>query len=350
MTGTGPKPTARYSIIPSRAFHDPDLTPTDIRVLGVLGYHLNSDNLAWPSQTTIADSLGLRRQSVNRCLQRLAEAKYIKIIAQRRSNGAQAPSKYLVHLDPVVEPQDMVDDVAPDTSDGEQSHPTVTPQSHPAVTGGVTAKGDRGCHRYGDSTKDELPIRTPHKNAPVPDGTASGELFLEEEISPNGASTQAADERPQNADNAPNGDHLLKSVIFSAGVGLLAGQGIAQGSARSFLGRLIKNSSAKIVADCVNAACVENPIDVRSWLRQAVETRAVRSGLRKASDASPAARDEAERARMADLDRRFARIASGQSWQPAWGHDPRIADEGYPPELYEKHGIERPGALSRRRA
>lgn len=343
---------SRYAVMPSRVFSDPEITMTEMKVLGVICSHTDENSEAWPSQALIAEKTRAARETVNRALRRLEAKKYVTKYARRRKNGQQAVSIYIVHLEPVDLPQDVVrvdDDSHKNECD--RSHSPGDPPCDVEITrsaGRVTFEA-RPCD---DSrhTSNELPTIELPTSIPVSNETASGDLFEEKDFSTQSESPRNSDQRPQNADSPPSGDQLLKSVIFTAGVALLAGQGLKEGSARAFLGGLIKGSSAKIVADCVNAACVENPIDARAWLRQAVEKRAVRAGIRKASDASPEARAEAENGRLADLDRRFSKLAKGQSWQPAWGHDPRIADDGYPPELYQKHGIERPGSTSRRRA
>lgn len=342
---------ARYSIMPSRVFSDPKITPTDIKVLGIIGCYLDKNNEAWPDQRTIAGELGISRETVNRALKRLAKEKYVTKYARRRKNGQQGTSKYLVHLEPVDLPQDVVRVEDDDHNDeGDRSQKPCDPPSDDDVTrldDRVTIDGspcDPCDHTIEELPTEELPT------SPVSNETASGDLFEEEESSTPDDDPGNSDQRPKNADSPPTGDELLKSVIFTVGVRLLEGQGLQQGSARAFLGGLVKKSSARIVADAVNAACAEAPVDARGWLRKAVEVRAVRAGLTDAADASPEGRAAAAEARLADLDRRFATLARRGSWQAAWGHDPRIADEGYPPELYKKHGIERPGNSSRRRA
>lgn len=91
---------SRLSIIPSRAIADPDLTATQLRVLGAIGSFTGRDQSAYPKQSTLAELLGIARETVNRAVKALAKAGYIEVKAQKRADGGQTANLYFVKLDP----------------------------------------------------------------------------------------------------------------------------------------------------------------------------------------------------------------------------------------------------------
>lgn len=91
---------ARFSVVPSDAVTDLDLTATQLRVLLVIGTYLSKDDKAFPKQKTIADRLGIARETVNRAVKVLSEKGYIQIHHQKRDDGGQRANQYTVKLDP----------------------------------------------------------------------------------------------------------------------------------------------------------------------------------------------------------------------------------------------------------
>lgn len=97
---------SRWAMMPSDAIDDPDLTLSDLRVLGVIGYHSGRKKPAWPKQATIASRLKLSRETVNRSIRRLWRKGYIDIAHQFKDDGGgQRESYYFMRLDPDPEVQ-----------------------------------------------------------------------------------------------------------------------------------------------------------------------------------------------------------------------------------------------------
>lgn len=319
--------------------------------------HHGDTDICCPDQEFLAEDCNMDVRSVRRHLRALAED--YKLISRQvtRTRGGEGKSitYYGLHFH-----MDEPLDVEADRTKRPVSKKTEVCERRPGNLSGLEKGGrpDKIDSQTGQSVRSHIDSTGIQPDSSVPYGTASGELFQEDDSGPvresgtaSKLSPRSGDKGPRNADTSqPSSDELHKSVIFTVGFRMLTAQDVAPSSARAFLGGLIKNSSAKIVAESVTAAASEMPIDARAWLRQAVERRAVSAGIRKASDASPAARQAAETARIAALERRFAHLGKGGNWQAPWGPDPRICGDDYPPELYEKHGIERPGDASRRRA
>src|SRR5690349_2916789 len=100
--------TARFAIVPARAIDDPNLSHIDLRVLGVIGYHLDRhSNEAFPKQATIAARLGVTRETVNRSIARLVKNGYVRVRPTSRQDGGNSTSVYHVILDPP--PGDVID-------------------------------------------------------------------------------------------------------------------------------------------------------------------------------------------------------------------------------------------------
>jgi DNA-binding Lrp family transcriptional regulator len=96
---------SRFAMMPSDAIDDRELTLSDLRVLGVIGYHSGRKRPAWPKQATIAQRLGLSRETVNRSVRRLWRKGYIDIAHQFNEFGGQRESYYFVRTDPDAEVQ-----------------------------------------------------------------------------------------------------------------------------------------------------------------------------------------------------------------------------------------------------
>lgn len=91
---------SRLCIVPSEAVSDARLTHVQLRVLLAIGSFTGKDKAAFPKQKTIADMLGLARETVNRAIGALKRFGYIEVEAQKRPDGGQKESLYWVKLDP----------------------------------------------------------------------------------------------------------------------------------------------------------------------------------------------------------------------------------------------------------
>lgn len=121
---------ARFAVVPSDAVTDQELTATQLRVLLVIGTYLSKDDKAFPKQKTIADRLGIARETVNRAVKVLSDKQYIQVHHQKRDDGGQRANQYTVKLDPCdrgVTPPVISKDHTPCDHTG--SHPR-TPQEN----------------------------------------------------------------------------------------------------------------------------------------------------------------------------------------------------------------------------
>ena len=128
---------SRLSIIPSRAVSDESLTATQLRVLCAIGSFTGKDQSAYPKQATIAEVVGVARETVNRAVKSLEKAGYIEVHKQCRDDGGQRANLYVVKLDPC----DAT--ITPPVTVG------ITPPVTPAVT------PNRTIHKN-DTNSDEL--------------------------------------------------------------------------------------------------------------------------------------------------------------------------------------------------
>lgn len=122
---------SRFTIIPTAAINDDRLTAVQLRVLLAIGSYSSKDRAAFPRQQTIADSLGIARETVNRSVKKLREYGYVHVQVQFRDDGSQKENLYWVKLDPC----------------------------DPSVTPPVTKLDHTGCDRTGSH------LRTDNKNS-----------------------------------------------------------------------------------------------------------------------------------------------------------------------------------------
>ncbi|WP_367179205.1 helix-turn-helix domain-containing protein [Hyphomonas sp.] len=118
---------SRYTLIPSAAIADDRLTPIQLRVLLAIGSFTSKDQECFPKQKTIADLLGIARETVNRACARLVELGYVAVEHQYRADGGQRENLYRVILDPCdrpVTPPVTANDHTP--RDPTRSHPRTT--------------------------------------------------------------------------------------------------------------------------------------------------------------------------------------------------------------------------------
>jgi hypothetical protein len=278
-----PAVTARYSIVPADAFTDARLTPSDIRVLGVLGSHLNKLNEAWPSQGRIAEIARVDRKTANRALQKLVEFGYVKA-SPRHKGPMKSTLLYQVILDPEIRAEaaseqpelfpaaDFGRPKKPATADGEK-FPTSQKSSTTTVEEKFPIDGENCLNDEAPGCPiDEAPgcpnLNIPNRTSPidssVPIGTDEGDENGEEQIA-----------------SPPTTVELKKSIIWGTGKLLLRGQGLSDKQAGAFVGKLLKRSNLDIVFRVVQRAASDPPIDPRGWLTAAVEAEARKAGIAK---------------------------------------------------------------------
>lgn len=98
-----------------------------LRVLLAIGSFTSKDQECFPKQKTIADLLGIARETVNRACGRLTELGYVRVEHQHRADGGQRENLYRVILDPCdrpVTPPVISKDHTP--CDPTRSHPRTT--------------------------------------------------------------------------------------------------------------------------------------------------------------------------------------------------------------------------------
>jgi DNA-binding transcriptional ArsR family regulator len=135
---------ARYSIIPTAAVRDKSLSEIQFRCLCVIGTYLGEDQSAFPSQSTLAEDLGVTRETVNRAIKVLVEKGYVVSAPRFREDGGQTSSMYRVILDVETSPKDLFASLPCDSGDT----PGVTQRRY---TGGDAA----GSHQ--EDTQSKIP-------------------------------------------------------------------------------------------------------------------------------------------------------------------------------------------------
>jgi hypothetical protein len=131
---------ARVSITPADAWSDQRLTPLQCRLLGLIGSYLGKDHTAWPSQSTLANDLGVSRKAVNEGIRALVTYGYVRTQARKREDGGQTSSVYFVVMDPKEREANAGDtpcnaEVTPPSPESD------TPCNPMEVTPPVTSKG-----------------------------------------------------------------------------------------------------------------------------------------------------------------------------------------------------------------
>jgi len=118
----------RFSPVPYRAALDKDLADAPFRTLGALCAYVNKEGLCFPSQTTIADDLGISRKAVSKSIKKLEESGYILRQKRSRKNGSQTSSSYKILYD------DCQSDVACMSTQGLQgAQPIELPTQQPGA-------------------------------------------------------------------------------------------------------------------------------------------------------------------------------------------------------------------------
>lgn len=100
----GPPADGTWGRVPIAAVQDARLSRNDLRVLIALARYANSEGCCYPAMKTLADLLGMKRQNVNRCMQRLADCGWVEITHRMRANkGGKTSNAYRLDYLPVLE-------------------------------------------------------------------------------------------------------------------------------------------------------------------------------------------------------------------------------------------------------
>lgn len=89
----------RVSMFAARAVFDLRLNATDIRVLGVFGANLSGQGWGVANQARIAESLGVKRPTINASIKRLVACDYLEMRGRIGGKGERITSLYRVRLD-----------------------------------------------------------------------------------------------------------------------------------------------------------------------------------------------------------------------------------------------------------
>lgn len=130
------KHQARFSQLPRRAVMDSSLSPTDFKVLAIIGLYLNHDHEAWPMQETIGEIGGMSKSTVSRSIKRLEAAGYI-LSRKKYPNSPGTHKCYAVVMD------EFGQDDAPETvkSDTSENVTDATPELRLGCNSGISSKG-----------------------------------------------------------------------------------------------------------------------------------------------------------------------------------------------------------------
>lgn len=160
------------AIVPFTAWNDPELTALDLRVLLSISSRCRDHNReSWAKQRTIAEALGVTRESVCRAVNRLKSRGHIQVEHVFGEAGEQRSSRYFVPLDVIsASPPPCAMDHTPRDA-------CVTPPVIPTITP-ITETVE---HR--PENKDSPPVRPPAGElaltapSPKPDSDAAFEAF-----------------------------------------------------------------------------------------------------------------------------------------------------------------------------
>ncbi|WP_193753511.1 helix-turn-helix domain-containing protein [Aureimonas ureilytica] len=145
------RPGPRYAIIPADAVTDPSLQGPDLKVLALLGRHIDRKGWCVRSQGRMADELGIARGTLQRALGRLVSAGYVEVSHEKRRDGGQAANRYRVILDDQARADqlDLFSDFGSDAVRAEVEAPPASQMRHPLPHPGEAppASPKRGTHK-----------------------------------------------------------------------------------------------------------------------------------------------------------------------------------------------------------
>ncbi len=170
----------RLSIIPAGAVTDPSLEGNDLRVLCLLGRHIDRAGWCTRSQVRMAKEISIGRATLQRSLERLCDAGWVQ--KKRRDSGEEAsqPSAsyaYRVLLDRDDDTGEVItgDDTASHAEDAELEGgcpPAGTPRAHLDGHGGAHSERAPGAHVY--TGTNNVPLERPLSERSERDARARG--------------------------------------------------------------------------------------------------------------------------------------------------------------------------------
>lgn len=82
----------KFCVLPLNAFLDKRITLATIRVLGVLSSYADKNRQCYPSQSTVAEQLGVSRQAVNFQVKRLKKLGYLEVTRRKDEKSGRETS------------------------------------------------------------------------------------------------------------------------------------------------------------------------------------------------------------------------------------------------------------------
>ncbi|WP_416358208.1 helix-turn-helix domain-containing protein [Aureimonas phyllosphaerae] len=173
----------RYAILPADAVTDPALSGPDLKVLALLGRHIDKKGWCTRAQKRMADELSIARGTLQRSLGRLVDAGYVEVEQVQRRDGGQAANRYRVILDDQARADqlDLFSFVTDAVRDEGEGTPCLTDEAPlPHLERAPPASPRRGTHKerplYRTSPSEEAALpsaRVPANDepmlAPLPD-------------------------------------------------------------------------------------------------------------------------------------------------------------------------------------
>ena len=101
--------TNELTVIPMRAICDRELPSTALKLLGYLSAMTDLNGVCWPSNSTIARSIGIGVTTIQRNKLMLEQSGYIKSVPRYRDNGQRTSQACQVLYDTKI-PSEMMDD------------------------------------------------------------------------------------------------------------------------------------------------------------------------------------------------------------------------------------------------
>lgn len=88
-----------FSLMPSRAISDKNLSRNDLRVLGALCCYTSKLGVCYPNQNTIAIKTGISRPNISKAIQRLKNFGYLRLLkpkGQKLKNAFRRGNRYQI--------------------------------------------------------------------------------------------------------------------------------------------------------------------------------------------------------------------------------------------------------------
>ncbi len=133
-----PPDQRKLAVVPLKAVTDKNLTDGGLRVLAALCSYCNRAGITWVSQTTLATSLGVSRQSVTNQIAQLRKLGYVEIA--RKSFKGERPNTLRVIFDPTISAEDAI---AITSAQEDTRPPAIKEEQHRQMTETVDKDGQR---------------------------------------------------------------------------------------------------------------------------------------------------------------------------------------------------------------